>query len=316
VALLKDPKHKRHNVFGLFSPSKNFHFEAPNLTAAHEWVEVIRKEARIEEEEEEMFLASPVVPRSSFIPAGFHIGGKDAENQRVLRETERFASSSPEPLDPPIPSFATAEARQTPAALDSSGLSGNEPASHSDFSDTDLQRLGASIESLNMVSLPAPLTSDRPNLGIRSASQVSGLNIETDPDRVVWQGRLWLLRSKGGVKQWRDLWAVLRPRNLILYKDESEYTAQAIVPLSSILSVVDIDPLSKNKTHCMQIITEEKSYKFAAHDEESLLYALGAFKSLLAKRKELEARAAAARAGAGAVSAAGVGVGAAPAATS
>jgi hypothetical protein len=296
VALLKDPKQRRQNVFGIFSPSKNFHFEAPTLKLAQEWVEVIRKEARIEEEEEEMFLASPVIPRSSFIPGGFPFG-KNAETQAVLRENERFASSSPEPLEPPSTSLPMLGARQAMQGLDSSGISGNELASHSDFSDNELQRLGASIESLNMQPPPSALMpGERPALGIRSASQVSGINIEHDPDRVVWQGWLWLLRSKGGVRQWKDLWAVLRPRNLILYKDSSEYTAQAIISLSSILSVVDIDALSRTKVHCMQIITEEKSYKFAAHDEESLVYCLGAFKSLLAKRRELEARAAAARA--------------------
>jgi hypothetical protein len=40
----------------------------------------------------------------------------------------------------------------------------------------------------------------------------------------------------------------------------------------------------------LQIITEEKSYRFCTHDEESLIQCLGAFKSLLAKRREIEAR--------------------------
>jgi len=99
------------------------------------------------------------------------------------------------------------------------------------------------------------------------------------------------------VKQWKNSWAVLRPRNLILYKDQSEYAAQFIVQMSSIVNVVDLDPISRTKKFCLQIITEEKSYRLAAHDEESLVQCLGAFKSLLAKRRELEARAAAASTG-------------------
>lgn len=126
--------------------------------------------------------------------------------------------------------------------------------------------------------------------------------LEQDPDRVVWQGRLYLLRSKGGVRQWKNCWSVLRPRNLILYKDESEYSALFIIPLFSIINVVDLDPISRTKKYCLQIITEEKSYRFATREEESLLQCLGAFKSLLAKRKELEARAAAAQAAAAASS--------------
>lgn len=118
-------------------------------------------------------------------------------------------------------------------------------------------------------------------------------NVEQDPDRVIWQGWLYLLRHRRGMRQWKDMWAVLRPRNLILYKDESEYTARWILPLSAVVNVVDIDPLSKSKKHCLQVITEEKSYRFCAHDEDALVRCIGAFKSLLAKRRELEARAAA-----------------------
>ena len=113
-----------------------------------------------------------------------------------------------------------------------------------------------------------------------------------DPHRVIWHGWLWFLRSKGGVRQWKRMWAVLRPQNIILYKDESEYTAHWILQMHSIVNVVDIDPVSKHKTDCFQIITEEKSYRFCARDEESLVQCIGAFKSLLAKRRELEARAA------------------------
>ncbi|KAJ8119421.1 hypothetical protein ONZ43_g3622 [Nemania bipapillata] len=127
-------------------------------------------------------------------------------------------------------------------------------------------------------------------MGDQNASQMSGLNVERDPDRVVWQGWLWFLKGKRGMRQWKNYWAVLRPRNLILYKNESEYTASFILALVSIVNVVDIDPVSKTKVHCMQIITDEKSYRFCAHNEESLVHCLGAFKSLLSKRKELEAR--------------------------
>lgn len=92
------------------------------------------------------------------------------------------------------------------------------------------------------------------------------------------------------MRQWKNSWAVLRPRNLILYKDKSEYTVQFIISMNMILNVVDIDPMSRLRAHCLQIITEEKSYRLCAHDEDSLVKCLGAFKSLLAKRKELEAK--------------------------
>ena len=295
VAFLKDPKQKRKNVFGLFSPSRNFHFQADSTQEAQDWVNLIRRDARIEEEEEEMFLASPIIRRQSYGMGGFLPSVPDPG--RVLPASDRIASSSPEPLEAPVAQF-TPPTRQTPQMFESSGVSGNELASHSDFSDSDAQRLhGASIENLAVQAPPVSLSPDRPDLGARNASQISGIGVEHDPDRVIWQGRLWFLRSKGGVKQWKNSWAVLRPRNLILYKDQSEYAAQFIVQMSSIVNVVDLDPISRTKKFCLQIITEEKSYRLAAHDEESLVQCLGAFKSLLAKRRELEARAAAASTG-------------------
>ncbi|KAF6814379.1 ph domain protein [Colletotrichum sojae] len=288
VALLKDPKNKRKNVFGLFSPARNYHLQASSSHDAEEWVELIRSHARIEEEDGELLLASPVGRRQSYMVV------TNAPGQAVdTTRSERLASSSPEPLEPPAPRFVGSDRRRPSQMADSAGYSGNELASHSDFSDNDIQRIqGMSIEDLAVQSTGGG-SHVRPGLGNRNASQVSGLNLEQDPDRVIWQGWLWFLRSKGGVRQWKNLWAVLRPRNFILYKDESEYTAQFIRPMSSIVNVVDIDPVSKTKTHCLQLITEEKSYRFCAHDEESLIHCLGAFKSLLAKRRELEVRAAA-----------------------
>ncbi|KAL9942678.1 hypothetical protein D7B24_008830 [Verticillium nonalfalfae] len=294
VALLRDPKQKRKHVFGCFSPAKNYHFQAKDDNDAQKWVDLIRTYARIDEEEEELLLASPVAQRGSYLPPISNGSYADP----ALRE--RVTSSSPEPLDPPAPRFMSTDKRRPSNMLDSSGYSGNELASHSDFSDTEMQRLrGMSIEDLAGQSpqdsgvLSDSGLPDRPQMKHRNSSQVSGLNLEHDPDRVIWQGWLWFLRNKGGVRQWKRQWAVLRPRNFILYKDESEYTAQFLRPMSAVVDVVDIDPVSKTKSHCLQLITDEKSYRFCAPDEESLVLCLGAFKSLLAKRRELEARAAA-----------------------
>lgn len=289
IAFLKDPKNKRQNVFGLFSPSKNFHFEAASAKEADSWVALIRKGARIEEEEEEMFLASPKARRQ--MPGGLH--AIPSNQASASHDYDRTLSSSPEPIGPLANHFAP-DSRRKSSNIESSGLSGNELAS--DFSDNDISRLpGTSFESLAMQSpvLEARQPGKGGNALGRSLSQMSGGLLEQDPDRIIWQGWLWFLRTKGGVKQWKHLWSVLRPRNLIMYKNESEYTAQHIISLSAIVNVVDIDPQSKRKANCLQIITEEKSYRMCAHDEEALVQCIGAFKSLLAKRRELEARQAA-----------------------
>ncbi|KAI0115930.1 PH domain-containing protein [Nemania sp. FL0031] len=294
VVPLKDPKQKRNHLFGLFSPARNYHFEAPTAKDAQEWIDLIRQDARIEEEEEEMFLASPVIRRQSFAPASM-LKTTDGSRDPPMLDREPFLSSSPEPQDRPASKSVRTRGRRA-SHNDYSGLSGNEVASQSDLSDAEGQRgHGASIESFVAPSTSASAAqfdphSKRPIMGDQNASQLSGINVERDPDRVVWQGWLWFLKGKRGMRQWKNCWAVLRPRNLIIYKDESEYTASFILGLVSIVNVVDIDPVSKTKVHCMQIITDEKSYRFCAHDEESLVHCLGAFKSLLSKRKELEAR--------------------------
>ncbi|CEI68740.1 hypothetical protein FVEN_g7995 [Fusarium venenatum] len=290
VAELKDPKHKRENVFGLFSPSRNYHFQANSAQDAQEWMSLIRKDTRIDEEEDEMFLANPHSAQQS--SNGMKSVPIDS-NQR--NEHERFLSSSPEPMASSAPRYVTsAGGRRRSSILESSGMSGAELASHSDLSDSEAFRPhDSSFDSLTAKSPGNIPTAARPGQGIRSTSQISVSNVEQDPDRVIWQGRLYLLRHRRGMRQWKDMWAVLRPRNLILYKDESEYTARWILPMSAVVNVVDLDPLSKSKKHCLQVITEEKSYRFCAHDEEALVRCIGAFKSLLAKRRELEARAAA-----------------------
>lgn len=310
VAFLKDPKQKRDHVFGLFSPSRNYHLQAPTRQDAQEWVEIIRRETRIEEEEEEMLLASPL-PRS-VSPAGLmSMATSGIPIALEGRDSDRVLSSSPETYNAPEPGFAFGTGRRVSSTIDSSGMSGNEMPSHSDLSDNETQRpRGASTSSFAAIypreagpwpcSVSAELTS-HPVFANRSGSQISISNVlgssigtpgEQHPDRVIWQGWLWQLRSKRGVKQWKDMWAVLRPRNLILYKDQQEYTAQWILALSAVVDVVDTDPV-KNKDNCLQIITEEKSYRFCTHGEEALVQFIGAFKSLLAKRRGLEARAAA-----------------------
>ncbi|KAG5920303.1 hypothetical protein E4U42_006245 [Claviceps africana] len=281
VTFLKDPKQKRDNVFGLFSPSRNFHLQAPSKQDAQEWVDLIRRDARIEEEEEEMFLANSLT--RSLSPGGMmahsRSGLSDAHALEV-RDVDGVLSSSPETYGPPEPSFIKAADRSKSSTLDSSGMSGNELPSQSDFSDTEFQRPKVfANRSRSQVSV---------HNGIGQNNNVAA--VEQDPDRVIWQGWLWLLRSKRGVRQWKDMWGVLRPRNLILYKNESEYTAQWIAELSDVVDVVDTDPVSKSKENCLQIITEEKSFRFCTHDEESLVQFIGAFKSLLARRRGLEAR--------------------------
>lgn len=59
-----------------------------------------------------------------------------------------------------------------------------------------------------------------PVKGERQLPSSSTASVLRDPERVVCQGYLQCLRLKGGVRQWKRLWVVVRPKSLSFYKDE------------------------------------------------------------------------------------------------
>lgn len=311
IARQKDPKRPDKNIFGLYSPSRNYHFDAQSDKETHEWVEVIRREAKIDEHEEEMVLASPGGAHSS--PYRAFGRSIDAQMQISPGADERtnigYASSSdaealsPSAALPKMRGRADTLPYEVARQPSYAEYSGADRGSYSDLSDIDpASRLSAL--SLAATTDPRPSTSSmnpppphavygsapaRPALGARNVSQMSGLgqrapNAEHD-ERVVYHGWLYLLKSKSGVRQWKKVWLVLRPKGLALYKNEEEYAALLVLSLDSIIDAVEIDPISRSKRFCLQVLTEERNWRFAAFDEESLTRLLGAVKSLVAKRR-------------------------------
>lgn len=318
VARQKDPKRKEKAVFALFSPSRNYHLEAFTEQDAEAWVDSIRREARIDNEEEEMYLMSPggmntspyqtfgrsinaqISPSAEESAAGYG-SSSDADNLSPSYALPKQRDKAGAPITIPT----TNTARQPSFA----SYSGADHGSISDLSD-----VGGTAARLSALSLantdPRPSTSSnrppqpsasysqspaRPLAGLRSPSQMSGYGLTAEEvrraqnpheeERVVYHGWIYLLKSKSGVRQWKKVWMVVRPKGTAFYKDEEEYTALLILPFSSIIDAVEIDPISKSKRYCMQVISEERNYRFCALDEESLARCLGALKSLISKRK-------------------------------
>ena len=297
VAILKDPKGRRQNLFGLYSPSRNWHLQAPSAAEARSWVELIKQESRIDAEEQEMRLGSPLMHDAT------EFGKAGAEQA----EQDRIVSSSPEPLDIGSSRHSTTRdgvkipgiRRPSAPSLD---YSGDELGPYSDLSDTpenSAQQPGAFGSFMSrkqrqpikhQTPYAAPIPQEQPRQSpARNSSQASGFHLEKqDDEKVIWHGYLLFLKSKGGVRQWKRIWAVLRPKKLAFYKSDKEYAAILILSLSGIIDTVEIDPISKSKKFCMQIIAEEKSYRFCAPSEDALAKWLGALKSQLARRKERE----------------------------
>lgn len=284
MARQKDSKKKMDHVFGIFSPARNYHLGAPTDRDAQDWVDLIRAEARIDEEEGELILLSPTGTKTF---TGFDRSPPARSNTLSSSSDAEPASLPPSSLPRDTQPLPMHSARRPSQALN---YSGNEHGSVSDFDFSD------SAAPASSTSLPYSKSNPRnPLPRNRNVSQTSNLNAppstsESDPDRVVFHGWLYVLKSKGGVRQWKKVWVVLRPKCLAFYKNAEEYSANLIIPFESIIDAVDIDSVSKSKQYCMQVISEEKNFRFCAKSENELAKWLGAFKSLLVRRREGEGK--------------------------
>lgn len=255
----------------------------------------------MDEEDEEMILMSPTATKERAAPFG-------------IKDHASTASSSEDP-DSASPRHTH---RERGVTVDSQHMhstrrpsttmqnySGNEAGSYSDFSDPGFLGSVTSFTTPGTHSVSAPAggentaessapkrpTTKRNNSHISLQGGGGGGASSPPEDRVVCQGWVQLLKSHHGVHQWRSVWAVLRPKTFATYKNEEEYSAQLVIPFSNLVDAVEIDPLSKTKHECFQLIAEERTYRLCAASEGDLDRWLGAFKSLLAKRKESQIKA-------------------------
>ena len=179
-----------------------------------------------------MTYGSPVVQEKDYQSLTHAIRSSDDHD---AWERERLGSSSPEPADHSLPS-TTRDGIRIPGPVKplhhEFDYSGNEHGSYSDFSDTAPARTYGPLSVLPSnpalrvisnaaTSVPSTTLSEhqRPEV-TRNPSDLGVHQPEQDTERVVWHGYLLCLKSKGGVRQWKKLWVVLRPKNLVFYKTE------------------------------------------------------------------------------------------------
>ncbi|KAF9582168.1 hypothetical protein BGW38_000556 [Lunasporangiospora selenospora] len=109
------------------------------------------------------------------------------------------------------------------------------------------------------------------------AANAPGSGLVTDEQigsKVVRQG--YLVKLGNTYKTWRKKWFVLRGDKLTYYKNSKEYQPLGIIPLSSIIDCLQIDPVSKSKLYCMRIVTLKRNFVCCAPDEDTLLQWLDA----------------------------------------
>lgn len=284
VAPVKSPRSNRQHVFGVFTPSKNYRFEVLSERDADDWIDRIRAEVPGNEDEAAFMAlfkkrALPTIQKQLIEDTTDH-SDFDVAGRASSPDLGRTRSPGP--------------SARKPSCLQE--YSGNDITSYSELSDGPSPARSSrlrSMPSIHTLSLSAP--EDKPmslprTVGLpRDTSRQSELGILRDPERVVCQGYLQGLRIKGTVRQWKRLWVVLRPKSLAFYKDEQEYSALKIISMSQVIDAAEVDPMSRSKTFCLQIIAEEKTYRLCAPDEESLARWLGALKSVIVFRKKLGA---------------------------
>ena len=174
-------------------------------------MELIKSEARIDGGEQNNYAGNP----------GTHEANLEQTGLQHF-EHERLGSSSPEPSEvPPRYSTTTRDGIRIPSIRRLSAheleYSGDELTHYSDFSDAPPQS-HSQPTSLGVFINDNPYAPHQLPSTARNASQVSGFHLEPD-ERVVWHGFLLCLKTKGGVRQWKKLWVVLRPKNLAFYKN-------------------------------------------------------------------------------------------------
>jgi hypothetical protein len=185
VAALKDAK--QPFSFGVFSNSKNFNFRAESEEETKDWTDKIWAAVGKAAPEEAMMLSSPVVPALASFP-----GKRSSEGGHA-----RVFSGG----------------RTSVQTLD---YSGPDVGSVSSLSDA------AGISNLSLNYLSGNETADnRPSAEPpRIARNGSGLSSTEQLPKVIWHGYLYCLKSKGGVRQWKKYWIVVRNINIAFYKNE------------------------------------------------------------------------------------------------
>lgn len=231
VALVSSTRHPRDYTWSVFTPSKNYRFQSVSDQDAENWIECIRSELHVDEEEEAILAESKSRPAANYSAPSDpddQQGGITASELSDFGEAEQQHQSPPPPrVTSPTLELSTSQSRGRNLPFIQE-FSGNEMTEFSDLSDgpesqaraeQQQQRLSKHKAGGASASNTATNANDllrRPSLARESASS----GPLGDPDRVIYQGYLQVLRSKRGVRQWKKLWVVLRPISLSLYKDD------------------------------------------------------------------------------------------------
>ncbi|KAJ3162412.1 hypothetical protein HDU86_004892 [Geranomyces michiganensis] len=76
--------------------------------------------------------------------------------------------------------------------------------------------------------------------------------------------------ATAGVKGWKKRWFVLRGGSLFGYKNDGEYVVKRLIPLSSVLDILEIDPQGKHHSFCFKIVLPKRQLVLCADTEKEM----------------------------------------------
>ncbi|KAJ8097929.1 hypothetical protein POJ06DRAFT_25347 [Lipomyces tetrasporus] len=217
------------------------------------------------------------------------------QHQQQHHPRQRLAS----PIESDLPLSPTTAAHDSIARSRSPDQSIHNGSSYEFSGAEDLgfssgaSEYGVPISSANLrnpsdIQLSAPGPAGQPRTSTSTAdNHVAHDLAQLEKDRVLESG--YLLRLVRRYNQWRRKWVVLRKGSLAFYKSEDEYKPLKIIPLDHIIDVMEIDPMSRSKQYCLQVILPEKRLRLCADTEEDLTRWLVAIKAAVVRyKKEME----------------------------
>jgi hypothetical protein len=185
----KDTKRRPSSdgLFTIYTPPRNFHFDARTEKEAEAWIDQIRSAARIDTYETALATSGDETDAN----AGAVAGSSGSVPKNVLSGTTQGTIDGQEPYGVSVGSFS----------------------SISSFGAANFPRSSLSLSL-------SPGESSNPKSEATRSRSVSQAVAEVDQERVARDGWLYLLKSKGGVKKWKPVWAVLRFKTLSIYPNE------------------------------------------------------------------------------------------------
>ncbi|KNC97321.1 uncharacterized protein SPPG_07250 [Spizellomyces punctatus DAOM BR117] len=227
------------------------------------------------------FLTVTTTPSSIF--SAYAISATDSTPSSVIP----YVPSAPTQIDAPSRAVARMRFSGSPP-LDA------VPAAHAQRSPTAEY---TPVEATSIASTPSnwrpELSSSDDDADEEGEASVDG---SANDDRVVMQGYLEKrvtnnYKKLATQKGWKKRWFVLRNGRLFGYKNDGEYVVKRLIPLRSVLDVLEIDPQGKNHLFCFKVVLPKRQMVLCAGSEEDMKRWIEALRSVhQAVRKPSDSR--------------------------